>query len=129
VPDDSLHILESVFSLSKMSESQRAVCARISEADARALVRYAYRECKGTPAGTAVLCDLLQRVEASDTSVSQWISEILTVYRWMETQKLRACLRDIIEYVSCACEGSALQSGHSIAWYLEHYGFQRAQPE
>lgn len=123
----ALDTLATLFSLANLTESQRAAYGEVSEADAQALVRYAYRECKSSPAGTVALLELAQRAEVSDVPLSQWISQILSVYRWMEVRHVQAQFREIVDYVSCACEGSGLQAGHSIEWYLEQYGFERAK--
>jgi hypothetical protein len=127
VATGTLDILATLFSLAKLTESQRAAYAEVSGADAQALVRYAYRECKSSPAGATALFELAQRVEVSDVPLSQWISQIISVYRWMEVRDVQAPFREIVDYVSCACEGSGLQAGHSVEWYLEQYGFEGAR--
>lgn len=124
---ESLDILAALFSVATLSDSQRAAYMQVSQADAQALVRYAYRECKSSPASATALHELAQRAETSDAPVAQWVSQIVAVYRWMEAQRLQAPFREVVEYVSCACEGSGLQSGHSIEWYLDQYGFERAK--
>ena len=122
----SLDILSTIFSLAKLSEAQRTACEQIEAAYAEAFVRYAYRECKSSPVGSEALSALLTRVESSEMSLSQWICQIVTVYRWVERHQLAAALIDVMDYVACACEGSSFQEGHSIEWYLEQYGFERA---
>jgi hypothetical protein len=123
----SLEVLSTLFSLAQLSSAHIRACSEIAVADVEALVRYAYRECKHSTQGSVVLGDIVRRAEQSGVSLSQWISEIVAVYRWLEVRQMRAPLREIIEYVSCAQEGSDLQVGHSIEWYLEHYGFESAQ--
>lgn len=123
----SLDTLATVFSLVALSESQRAAFAQVDLADAEAFVRHTYRECKSMPIGATVLQSIAAQAERSDMSVSRWIVQIVTVYRWMEQRQLKASLMDVIDYIACACEGSALSAGHSIEWYLEQYGFERAK--
>lgn len=123
----SLNVLSTIFSLTQLSDAHLRACAELAAADVEALVRYVYRECKNSPQGSAVLGELVSRAEQSGVSLAQWISEILVVYRWLESRQERAPVREIIEYISCAQEGSGLQIGHSIEWYLEHYGFKSAQ--
>jgi hypothetical protein len=123
----SLEVLSTLFSLTQLSGVHLRAFSELAIVDVEALVRYAYRECKHSPQGSVVLGDIVRRAEQSGVSLSQWISEIVAVYRWLESSQLRAPIREIIEYVSCAQEGSDLQVGHSIEWYLEHYGFESAQ--
>lgn len=125
---ESLDTLATVFSLAVLGESQRAAFSQVDIADAEAFVRAAFHECKGTPVGAAVLGRIAVEAERSDMSVSQWVAQIVAVYRWMEQRQLKAPIIDIIDYIGCACEGSALSAGHSIEWYLEQYGFERARP-
>lgn len=124
---ESLNTLATVFSLAALSEAQRTAFSCVAPVDVAALVRFTYHECKSTPLGATVLRDLAERAERSDLSVAQWVGQIVAVYRWMEQRQVRAPLKDIIEYISCACEGSSLSAGHSIEWYLEQYGFERAR--
>lgn len=124
---ESLHVLASLFSLTQLSEAHLRACAELALTDTQALVRYAYRECKHSPQGSAVLAELACRAEQSGVSLAQWITEILIVYSWLENRQKRAPVREIIEYIACAQEGSGFQIGHSIEWYLEHYGFESAQ--
>jgi len=123
----SLEVLSTLFSLTQLSSAHLQAFSETAVVDVEAFVRYTYWECKHSPQKSVVLGDIIQRAEQSGVSLSQWISEIVAVYRWLEAHQQRARLRDIIEYVSCAQEGSALQVGHSIQWYLEHYGFESAQ--
>ncbi len=123
----SLDVLSTLFSLTQLSCAHQSVCAELPVADAEALVRYAYRECKNSPQGAAALGDLVHRAEQSGVPLSQWIAEIVAVYRWLESRQLRAALREIVEYVSCAQEGSGSNAGHNIEWYLDQYGFECAR--
>jgi hypothetical protein len=126
MPVETLNILATLFSLAHLSASDRDAWSKVSESDAQIFVRYAYRECKNSPVAASVLLELVKRAKSSDLSLAFWVSEIVSVYRWLEEQSLQAKLGDIIEYVSCACEGSSLQSGHNINWYLDNYGFAGA---
>lgn len=124
----SLDILAAIFSIVRLNDAQRAACEKVQAAEAEALVRYAYRECKGSPLGAEGLYALVARAEGSDVPLSEWVAQIVAVYRWLEEQQRSAAFADVVEYVSCACEGSALQMGHEIQWYLQQYGFQNALP-
>jgi hypothetical protein len=97
----------------------------ISVQDASALVRYLFRECKGSPLARQVLPDLCKVAEFSDRPLVDWVREIVQVFSWLEGQGSSARFRDVLEYVSCAYEGSSSQEGHSIQWYLEQYGFEK----
>ncbi len=123
----SLDIFATLFSVARLNDSQRGAYAAVRLDDAQALVRYAYRECKSSPIGAVVLQELAHRAEASDVPLSEWVSQLVAVYRWLEARQDEAAIRDIIDYVGCACEGSGLQAGHSIQWYLEQYGFERVK--
>jgi hypothetical protein len=123
---ETLNILAALFSLTYLSDSERDAWSRISETEAQSFVRYTYRECKNSPVAARVLSELVERAHASDLSLAFWVREVVSVYRWLEERDLQAKLGDIIEYVSCACEGSSLQAGHNINWYLDNYGFAGA---
>jgi hypothetical protein len=97
----------------------------IPEQDASALVRYLFRECKSSPHASVVLPELFKVVEFSDRPLAEWVLEIVQVFSWLEGQGSSARFRDVLEYVSCAYEGSSSQEGHSIEWYLEQYGFEK----
>lgn len=97
----------------------------ITTDDASALVRYLFRECKNSPEARFVLPALFKVVESSDRSLAKWVRELIEVFSWLEARNSSARFKDILEYVSCAYEGSASEVGHSIAWYLEQYGFEK----
>jgi hypothetical protein len=122
----NIEVLATIFSLAHLTGEQLQVCKGLAVVDVEALVRYAYRECKSSPHGAALLTDLIGRAEQSGVSLAQWVAEILLVYRWLEKNDKQASLSAIIEYVSCAQEGSDLQVGHSVEWYLDNYGFESA---
>jgi len=124
----SLEILAQTFSIAKLSEAQRLAFERVPRDAVEVLVRYAYNECKSSPRGATALIELAERAEASDVPLAQLLSQIALVYRWLDARQLKSTLGEITEYVACACEGSGLQAGHSIEWYLEQYGFARAVP-
>ncbi len=111
--------------LTELTISQVEMLGAISESDATALVRYLFREYKNSPHARSVLPELFKVAESSDRSVAQWVSEIVQVYAWLEKQESSARCKDVLEYVSCAYEGSSHQEGHSILWYLEQYGFEK----
>lgn len=121
-------ILEPFFSCAQLSvEEQRAIDS-LSVGDASRLVRFLYRESKVSPDGRAWLSKFVDFARTSDCSVVEWIADVLAVYEWLEGRNAQARVADVLEYISCAREGSSSQPGHSIAWYLDSYGFAREVP-
>jgi hypothetical protein len=106
--------------------SQVTMLDSIAGDDASALVRYLFRECKNSPEARFVLPALFKVVESSDRSLAQWVRELVEVFSWLEVRNSSARFKDVLEYVSCAYEGSSSEVGHSIAWYLEQYGFEKS---
>jgi len=125
---DSVSIFASTFPLALLSERQREALAAVKPEVAAEFTRYIYRESKNNPFAGDLLMTLLRRADESGLSVSDWISDAVVVYRWLERNKQTASLADTLEYISCALEGSALQVGHSVEWYLECHGFASAKP-
>jgi len=123
-----LDILASVTPLASLSERDRRDLEGVSKNDALALVRYAYLDLKNNPNGVLVLQELLARSRQSEFPLSEWITQIIRVYRWLEGRGQRAALEDVIEYTSCAFDGSSLTPGHQLDWYLDSYGFSRGLP-
>ena len=91
-------------------------------------VRCVYRELKNNPASSDIVSNLCERALTSDAPLSSWMEEIVKTCRWLSGERRSARLVDIIDYVSCAVEGSSLQNGHSVEWYLSNYGFERSVP-
>jgi hypothetical protein len=123
---DTLDILSATFSLARLDLRQRSAFVEISPDLITSFARYAYKECRGTPVGSVALCDLFERVESSDLSLSEWVTQIVGVYQWLEQNNLYAALSDIVQYVSCACHGAESQSRYNVDWYLENFGFERS---
>jgi hypothetical protein len=125
---DTLSIFTSAVSLVNFSTEQRAALASVKPELAAEFVRCVYREIKNNPRAEVILKDLLTRAGQSGLSVGEWMSDSVLVYQWLARHNQTAKLADTLEYVSCALEGSALQMGHSIEWYLECHGFANAEP-
>ena len=125
---DSVSIFASTFPFAALSERQRDALAAVKPELAAEFTRHIYRESKNNPFAGDLLMTLLRRADESGLSVSDWISDAVVVYRWLERNKQSASLADTLEYISCALEGSALQMGHSVEWYLECHGFASARP-
>lgn len=123
---EPLTVLASIFSIAKLTQEQLAALSLLDLNEAQQLVRFAYPECKSSPLGASALTELVARAKQSDLSIATWVSEILMVYRWLELKGRSAKFLDILEYIGCAFEGSSLQPGHSIEWYLENYGFSKS---
>ena len=118
-------ILSMVFPLAGLSASRLASIDALDGELARAFIRAVYREFKSSPLAQTALTDLLELVERSDLPLAVWVEDITRVCVWLDKRALKAAFADIVQYVGCAIEGSDLQTGHSIEWYLEHHGFAR----
>ncbi len=125
---DSVDSLAVLFPGHAMDQASQDVVARIESADAARLARYLYRELKNAPHASAALRGFVSRVQSSALTPQEWASQILSVYEWLEKRSLSARFEDVVEYISCAIEGSSLQPGHSMEWYLEQYGFEKSAP-
>ena len=123
---DTLATFASIFSLANVSDEQRAALSAVKPDLAAEFVRSIYREVKNNPRGDVLLGALLQRAGESGLSLSEWMSDAVVVYQWLAQRNQTASLADTLEYISCALEGSALQMGHSLQWYLECHGFANA---
>lgn len=123
-----LDILAAVVPPSSLTSKARQVYGTLPETLATDFVRAVYPELKNNPAAKDLLISLAESAHASDAPLAAWITEILTTCRWLQERGRRARLADMVDYVSCAVEGSALQQGHSVEWYLSNYGFERSEP-
>jgi len=123
---NTLDILSATFSLARLDARQRSLFAAVDSDLVLSFARYAYKECRGTPAGSVALRDLFKHVELRDLSLSDWITQIVEVYQWLEQSNLTATLSDITNYVSCACSDADSQSRYSVGWYLENFGFEKS---
>lgn len=121
----ALDILGSIFNLTRLSEEQLGVLNQLSISEARALVRAVYHEVKSDPGARYLISALVSKCELSAHPISHWVGEVLRVYSWIAARQESARLVDVLDYVGCALEGSSLQMGHDIRWYLEEYGFER----
>ncbi len=124
---ETIATFASVFALVNLSERQRDALAAVKPELAAEFVRLIYREVKNNPHSTTLLIALLRRAEESGLPLSEWISDSIVVYQWLSRRGQTASLTDTVEYISCAFEGSALQMGHSLEWYLECHGFANAK--
>jgi hypothetical protein len=123
-----LDILSTVVPQNALTPTAQRAFSTISEALATDFVRAVYRELKNNPTAGDTLFALVESAHVSDAPLASWISEIVTTSKWLEERGRRAKLADMIDYVSCAVEGSSLQQGHSVEWYLSNYGFERSEP-
>ena len=122
-----LEIFQSLCSLSAVSEAHQDALMTVPSDRATSFVRYAYPELKNNPRAPQLLSDICARSIASEYGIGEWITQLVRAFEWLERKQSRAALSDIVEYVSCAFEGSGLQPGHNLDWYLETYGFARCQ--
>jgi hypothetical protein len=120
-------ILESVFSLANLDENGVAALESVPSETVAGFVRSVYRELKNHPQADLWLQELVRYAGSSEFSLSHWLDQICCAYRWLEKQRRTARFFDVVEYVACAIEGSDLQPGHDLTWYLDHYGFEKAE--
>ena len=123
---DTLEVLATALPIHFADKETRDLFSRIEPAMAAQLVRYLYPEFKNSPHGRGAMEKFAASVSFSAGTPGNFVSQILQVYEWLENQNSSAHFEDIIEYVSCAVEGSSLQPGHNLQWYLEQHGFEKA---
>ena len=111
-----------------LSEECRSAVVSLQPETSAALARVLYREWKNNPAAPSLLSGLCNRALSSEFSLDEWCAQILRMYDWLKERGNTAQFCDIVEYVSCAFEGSCLQPGHNLDWYLETFGFERCSP-
>ena len=114
--------------LHALSEQHRAVVSALSPERSAAIARSLYREWKNNPAAPIHLSEVCARALASEFSLEEWLEQVTRMYEWLRARESTAHFSDVIEYVSCAFEGSALQPGHNLDWYLTNFGFARCLP-
>ena len=114
--------------LSALSEEHRAVVLTLPPERSAAIARALYREWKNNPAAPSHLSELCARAVVSEFSLEEWLEQVTRLYEWLRARESTANFSDVLEYVSCAFEGSALQPGHSLDWYLSSFGFARCLP-
>jgi hypothetical protein len=100
---------------------------------AASFVRLAYRDLKNNPLAAPLVTNICERSVASEYPLSEWLSQINHVYQWLAERGSRGRLSDIVEYVSCAFEGTAshpgsFHPGTSVDWFLDNFGFARSTP-
>jgi hypothetical protein len=122
-----LDMLADIVSIQALSQDQQSVLNQLGPSDATRLVRYLYPEFKNNPLSAEYLARFAEKMRNSALSVSDWSGQIIAVYEWLAAYKKRARFNDVVEYISCALEGSSLQMGHDIQWYLDHYGFAKSE--
>ena len=121
----ALDIFAPVFAVTDLSQEERFAVEQIPADEATTFLRCVYRECKGSPYARNLLKDICVSARSSGATVSEYVRDIITVYAWLDTRHEQARSVDILEYVRCAREGSSLQMGHDIKWYLDTYGFEK----
>jgi hypothetical protein len=80
------------------------------------------------------LMALLDAVDDSPYSLSQWIDAFIVVGQWMEVRGLRASFGDQLGYVHCACESAGTGANLTtlsavVSEMLDDYGFGFSQPK
>jgi len=124
--NNPLHGLSALVPVHSLSEQHLCALRGLPEHVERALIRALYREWKNNPLAASHLSELCSRGLSSEFSLTQWAEQIVRMYDWLRQQDSTALFSDVLEYVSCAFEGSALQPGHNLDWYLTNYGFERS---
>ncbi len=125
---NTLEILATVFPIHLVDEATRTMLSRIEPDTAGHLVRHLYREYKNSPHSAAAVMKFAASVSFNAGTPQNFVSQILEVYGWLDQRKAVARFEDVVEYVNCALEGSSLQLGHSLEWYLEQHGFEKSTP-
>jgi hypothetical protein len=123
-----LKTFESLVSLAGLPDDHREMLAAVPSQLAAQFARVTFRDLKNNPHGSIRLSEICERSAKSEFPLSEWITQIVKVYTWLEERRHYARLGDVVEYASCAFEGSALQPGHNLDWYLSNFGFQRCMP-
>jgi hypothetical protein len=111
-----------------LSAECRSAVVSLQPETSAALARVLYREWKNNPAAPSLLSELCNQALSSEFSLDEWCTQILRMYDWLKERGNTAHFCDVVQYVSCAFEGSCLQPGHNLDWYLETFGFDRCSP-
>jgi hypothetical protein len=114
--------------ISGLSERHREAVFMLAPDRSAAVARALYRQWKNNPAAPSHLSDLCSRALASEFSLDEWCDQVVRMYAWLEERGSTALFPDVLEYVSCAFDGSCLQLGHNLDWYLTNFGFERCSP-
>ena len=124
----SLETFANVLPVQRLSDQHQEALAAIRSELASAFVRALYREWKNNPFAATQISELCTRGLSSEFPLSEWIEQVVRMYGWLSDRHSTAEFSDILDYVSCAFEGSSFQPGHNLDWYLTNYGFERAIP-
>jgi hypothetical protein len=123
-----LDTFSSIFSLAGFSSSELEALAAVPSDVAETFVRATYRDLKNNPLAGGLIQGVCARSLLSEFSLTEWFRQLNRMYAWLHERQSTAKFGDVLEYVGCAFEGSALQPGHSLDWYLTQYGFERCSP-
>lgn len=123
-----LENFSSLFSLAGFSSAELAALSTVSAEVAEAFVRVTYRDLKNNPLAPGLVQEVCARSLSSEFSLTEWFRQLVRMYSWLHERRSTAKFIDVLEYVGCAFEGSALQPGHNLEWYLTQYGFERSSP-
>lgn len=123
-----LEVIETAVPLSCVPRNAHEALAALPADKAASFVRFAYRDLKNNPLAAPLLADICERSFRSEYPLSEWFAQINHVYEWLEERGSRGKLSDVVEYVSCAFEGTGTQPGTTVDWYLTNFGFARSSP-
>ena len=126
--NSSLDRFSSLFSLAAFSKAELDGLSAVPIEVADAFVRVTYRDLKNNPLAVGFLQGVCTRSLSSEFSLTEWLRQRVRMYSRLEERRSTAKFGDVLEYVGCAFEGSALQPGHNLDWYLAQYGFDRCAP-
>lgn len=126
--DATLDRFSSLFSLASFSQAELDALSSVPLEVADAFVRVTYRDLKNNPFAVAALQELCARSLLSEFSLTEWLRQLVRMYSWLYERRSTAKFGDVLDYVGCAFEGSGLQPGHNLDWYLTNYGFERCAP-
>jgi len=124
----ALETFANVLPVQRLSDRHQEALSSVPPEVASAFVRALYREWKNNPFAATQLSELCTRGLSSEFPLSEWIEQVVRMYRWLSERHSTAEFSDVLEYVSCAFEGSSFQPGYNLDWYLTNYGFERATP-
>jgi hypothetical protein len=126
--NSTLESLSSVLSLAALSQKEIEALSAVPIEVADSFVRATYRDLKNNPLALGFIQELCARSTSSEFSLAEWLRQLVRMYSWLHEHESTAKFGDVLEYVGCAFEGSSLQPGHNLDWYLTNYGFERRTP-
>jgi len=118
----------SLCSLGALSQEELAALSTVSADVGDAFVRATYRDLKNNPLALSFIQNVCARSISSEFSPTEWFRQLVRMYSWLHERRSTAKFTDVLDYVGCAFEGSSLQPGHNLDWYLTQYGFERCEP-